>query len=120
MSYENWKITKSELEAKQEEYSAVAEWCNKNQTHHIEEIGDEYCVVANPVPTVEEQNERIRQTRARLYSELVDPLHAEKQRKVVMGVWTEADEANYTAEVTRLTEQIQTENPYIDNVEVLH
>lgn len=117
MSYENWKIAKSELEAKQDEYSAVAEWCNQNQTHHIEEIGDEYCVVVNPVPTVEERNEIIKQTRASLYKTLIDPLHAEKQRKVVMGVWTETDEANYTAEVTRLTEKIQTENPYIETVD---
>lgn len=71
-------------------------------------------------PTVEEQNEIIRQTRAGLYSQLVDPLHAEKQRKVVLGTWTEEMEAEYVAKVKQLTEQIQTENPYIDNVEVLH
>lgn len=60
------------------------------------------------------KNAAIKQVRATQYAELIDPLHAEKQRKVVMGVWTEVDEANYTAEVTRLTEQIQTENPYIE------
>lgn len=73
-----------------------------------------------PEPTIEEQNEQIRQRRAYLYSSLVDPLHAERQRKVVLGTWTEEMEAEYVAKVKELTEQIQTENPYIDNVEVLH
>jgi hypothetical protein len=113
MSYENWKIAKSELEEKQEEYSAVAEWCNESGAYHIEEIGDEYCVVANPLPTVEEQNEAIKQTRANLYSSLIDPLHAEKQRKVVLGTWTEADEAEYIKQVKALTAKIQEENPYL-------
>lgn len=117
MNYETWKIAKSELEEKQEEYSAVAEWCNESQTHHIEEIDDEYCVVANPVPTVEEQNEAIKQARASQYATLIDPLHAEKQRKVVLGTWTEEMEAEYVAKVKALTEQIQTENPYIETVD---
>lgn len=114
MNYETWKTAKSELEEKQDEYSAVAEWCNQNQTHHIEEIGDEYCVVANPVPTVEERNEIIKQTRASLYKTLIDPLHAEKQRKVVLGEWSETDEAEYVAKVKELTEKIQEENPYVE------
>lgn len=66
-----------------------------------------------PVPTIEEQNEAIRQTRASLYASLVDPLHAEKQRKVVLGTWTEEMEAEYVAKVQDLTAQIQTENPYV-------
>ena len=57
MSYENWKIAKSELQDKAEEYSKVAEWCNESGQYHIEEIGDEYCVVANPEPTTEEINQ---------------------------------------------------------------
>jgi hypothetical protein len=65
-------------------------------------------------PTVEEKNEQIRQTRAYLYSSQIDPLHAERQRKVVLGTWTEEMEAEYVAEVKRLTEKIQTENPYIE------
>lgn len=66
-----------------------------------------------PEPTVEEQNELIRQRRAYLYSSLIDPLHAERQRKVVLETWTEADEAEYVTEVKRLTQIIQTDNPYI-------
>ena len=68
-------------------------------------------------PTIEEKNEIIRQTRASLYAQLIDPLHAEKQRKVVLGTWTEEMEAEYVAKVKQLTEQIQTENPYIETVD---
>ena len=60
---ENWKIAKSELESKQEEYLMVAEWCNTNQTHHIEEINDEYCVVKNPEKSVEELQANVRAKR---------------------------------------------------------
>lgn len=66
------------------------------------------------------KNESIKQARATQYATLIDTLHAEKQRKVVLGTWTEEMEVEYVAKVKELTEQIQTENPYIDNVEVLH
>lgn len=69
-----------------------------------------------PVPTIEEQNEQIRQTRAGLYANLIDPLHAEKQRKVVLGTWTEEMEAEYVAKVQELTAQIQAENPYVQEI----
>lgn len=52
--YKNWKIKTSELDEKQEEYTAVANWCNEGQEYHIEEVGDEYQVVKNPEPTQEE------------------------------------------------------------------
>ena len=70
-----------------------------------------------PEPTVEEKNEQIRQRRAYLYSSLVDPLHAERQRKVVLGTWTEEMESEYVAKVKELTEQIQMDNPYIETVD---
>ncbi len=95
---------------------AAAIWCNQNDAH-IERIdGDgerEYIIVENAKPTVEEQNEQIRQTRADLYSQLIDPLHAERQRKVVLGTWTDEMETAYVAKVKELTEQIQSENPYV-------
>lgn len=59
MDYKNWKILKSELEEKQEEYSEVADWCNHNG-YHIEEQGEYYAVVINapiPEPTLEERVE---------------------------------------------------------------
>jgi hypothetical protein len=67
-----------------------------------------------PEPTIEEKNEAIKQTRANLYAELIDPLHAERQRKVVLETWTEADEAEYVEQVKALTAKIQEENPYIE------
>lgn len=67
-----------------------------------------------PEPTIEEKNEQIRQTRAYLYSSQIDPLHAERQRKVVLGTWTEADEAEYVEQVKALTVKIQEENPYAE------
>lgn len=67
-----------------------------------------------PEPTIEEKNEAIRQTRASLYAELIDPLHAQKQRKVVLGEWSEIDEAEYVAKVKELTAKIQEENPYVE------
>lgn len=67
------------------------------------------------IPTIEEQNELIRQRRAYLYSSLIDPLHAERQRKVVLGIWTEEMEMEYVEQVKILTEQIQSENLYIES-----
>lgn len=52
--YENWKILKSEIDEKADEYSNVAEWCNENQEYHIEDTGDYYAVVKNPEPTEED------------------------------------------------------------------
>ena len=67
-----------------------------------------------PEPTIEEKNEAIKQTRASLYAQLIDPLHAQKQRKVVLGEWSETDEAEYVAKVKELTAKIQEENPYVE------
>ena len=100
------------------EYKAFANWNNAN--------GGKFNVVPNgngtytiheivvPEPTIEEKNEAIRQTRAKLYAELVDPLHAQKQRKVILEEWTETDEAEYVAKVKKLTANIQEENPYVE------
>lgn len=51
--YENWKILKSELEEKQDEYSKVADWCNENG-YTIEDDGTYYKVVKLPEPTAAE------------------------------------------------------------------
>lgn len=55
--YENWKIAKSELEEKAEEYAEVAEWCNSSGAYTIIEDGDVYKVV--PVVVPEEQPEAV-------------------------------------------------------------
>lgn len=50
--YTKWTMQKSELN--DEEYSQVAEWCNENQTHTIEDMGEYYAVVKIPEPSEEE------------------------------------------------------------------
>lgn len=112
MYYDGQIITKAE-------HIAFANWNNVNGGKFISEpAGDgTYKIVAipePPEPTPAEKNEAIRQTRAGLYAQLIDPLHAQKQRKVVLGEWTEADEAEYVAKVKELTAKIQEENPYIE------
>ena len=82
--YENWKILKSEIDEKQEEYSNVAEWCNNGGEYHIELYIDEddiewYRTVKNPEPlppTKEEQE----QNRANAYQQEVDPITSHIQR----------------------------------------
>lgn len=100
------------------EYKAFANWNNAN--------GNKFEIFANgngtykiveivvPEPTIEEKNEAIRQTRANLYAELIDPLHSQKQRKTVLGEWTEELEAEYVEQVKTLTAKIQEENPYVE------
>ena len=104
-----------------EEHVEFANWTNTNGgKFYTEPNGDGTYTVREVVvvePTIEEQNEAIKQTRANQYATLIDPLHAEKQRKVVLGTWTEEMEAEYVAKVKELTEQIQTENPYIETVD---
>lgn len=69
------------------------------------------------VPTIEEQNEVICQIRKRQYALLIDPLHARKLRKEILGTWGEADEAEYVAEVQRLSAEIEAKNPYLTDEE---
>lgn len=67
MSYENWKILKTELPEKQDEYSEVAQWCNEGGEYHIEEQDQYYAVVKNPEPTPEEVKQaRIMELKAEL------------------------------------------------------
>ena len=111
MYYDGQIITKSE-------YKAFANWNNANGgKFNIEPLDDgtyKITEIVIPEPTIEEKNEAIRQTRAGLYAELTDPLHAQKQRKVVLGEWTEEMEAEYVAQVKVLTAKIQEENPYVE------
>lgn len=99
-----------------EEHIAFANWNNVNGgKFRSESLGNgtyKIVEIIVPEPTIEEKNEAIRQTRAKLYAELIDPLHAQKQRKVVLGEWSEEMEAEYVAQVKELTAKIQAENPY--------
>lgn len=91
---------------------AIAEYADSD----IEKAytGEYYLAGFAPQQPVEEKNEVIRKTRASLYTELIDPLHAEKQRKTVLGEWTEDLETEYVAQVKVLTAKIQEENPYVE------
>ena len=66
-----------------------------------------------PVQPISEQNDDIRSKREQLYSTQIDPLHARKARKVILNDWSEADEAEYVAEVARISKEIEDENPYM-------
>ena len=68
------------------EHIAFANWNNVNGGKFISEpAGDgTYKIVAipePPEPTPAEKNEAIRQTRAGLYAQLIDPLHAQNNAK---------------------------------------
>lgn len=76
--------------------------------------GEYYLAGFAPQQSVEEKNEQIRQTRAALYTEHVDPLHAQKAKDIIMGEWSDEKEQEYIAKVKELTIKIRNENPYIE------
>lgn len=61
-----------------------------------------------PAPTHEE----ISDLREQAYTKEIDILHARKMRKTVLGTWTAEDEANYVADVKRLSEDVANRYPY--------
>jgi len=86
-------------------------WANANQAY-IEKIdGNRYEIKAippAPAPTKEEQE----QARANAYASEIDPLHARKARKTILGEWTDEDEAEYVAKVKELSASIVARYPY--------
>ena len=56
--------------------------------------------------------EEISALREQAYIKEVDVLHAKKDRKTILGTWTEEDEVNYIAEVKRRSEDIANRYPY--------
>jgi hypothetical protein len=124
--YENWKIKKSELDEYIEEYTQVAQWCNKNE-YHIELYIDEndiewYGTVKNPEPlppTKEEQE----QNRARTYQQEVDPITSHIQRLRDMEQTEEiiAEINQLIVERDAKVEEIKARYPYpVDNSENLN
>lgn len=77
--YSDWKILKTELDEKQEEYSEVAEWCNESGEYHIGEDEEYYKVVKNPEPLPPTEEEQ-RQKREQAYTKEVDPITCHIQR----------------------------------------
>lgn len=61
-----------------------------------------------PAPTHEE----ISDLREQAYIKEIDTLHAQRQRKTILGTWTEEDEANYIAEVKARSEDIANRYQY--------
>lgn len=115
--YENWKIKKSEIEEKREEYSAVAGWCNESFLYHIEEIGDEYCVVKNPEPLPPTRSE-VEAIRRSLYIAQKDPLTCQ-----IESLKDEEQTPEIVAEIEALkveragiVAKIKEDNPYPDEV----
>lgn len=89
----------------------AAVWCNANNAY-IEVIGDHRyeikAIPPAPAPTKEEQEK----ARANAYASEIDPLHARKARKTILGEWTEEDEAEYVAKVKELSAEIAERYPY--------
>lgn len=56
--YSNWKILKSELDEKADEYTEVAEWCNQGQEYTIVSDEQYYKVEKLPEPTEDELRQR--------------------------------------------------------------
>ena len=100
-----------------QEHIAFANWNNANGGKFLSEsLGNgtyKIVEIIVPEPTIDEQNAVISDKRASEYARLIDPLHAEKARKTVLGEWTEELESEYVAQVKALTKQIQDENPYV-------
>lgn len=114
--YKDWKILKTEIDEKTEEYSQVAEWCNENQEYHIELYIDEnevewYKTVKNPEPTPPTKEE-IKQMRINYRRNHIDDQTAERSRKIANSSWTDEDEQAYLELDAEVTVYIEEHYPY--------
>ena len=83
---------------------------NHQSGYEIQETDEALLAIYNePLPPTEEEQ---RENRARAYKEEVDPLHSRKQRKTILGEWTEDDEREYILKVKELSDKIVEEYPY--------
>lgn len=89
----------------------AAIWCNSHNAY-IEDLGNKRYEIKEvppaPAPTKEEQE----QARANAYASEIDPLHARKARKTILGEWTEEDETEYVEKVKALSAEIEERYPY--------
>ena len=111
--YTNWKILKSDLDEKQEEYTTVAEWCNESGQYTIEDDGTYYKVVAIPEPTPP-TDEEIRQMREKAYEAEVDPItaHIQRLRDMEQTEEVKAEIAELIAERDTKVQEIKERYPY--------
>lgn len=92
--------------------------CEGEYTFEFEEKTDKIIEVAKYHRYSDEVlNEKIRQNRLNAYRNNTDQLTLRKLRKQAIGAWTEADEAEYVEMVKKMSSDINTGNPYIDNKE---
>ena len=101
-----------------DKYAEAYDYVTKNncKIEEIEPEGDtrRYQIVEIPQPTVEERNDAIRATREDLYIKTVDVLHAQRQKDIIIGEWSEEKEAEYIAKVKERVAKIKEENPYVE------
>lgn len=112
MSFENWKILKSDLEEKQKEYSEVAAWCNANG-YHIKDDGTYYKVVKNPQQTEEEKTELMRTIRNLYLTKYVDPYVSNPLRWADMSEQEQQNIIDYRLYLLNIPEQ-----PEFPNIEI--
>lgn len=95
-----------------QEHKDFANWTNSHGNKFYDEPNGDgtYTVRAESerVPTKEEQE----QNRRIAYTNEIDPLHARKFRKSILGEWTEEDEAEYIEQVKVLSAKIEERYPY--------
>ena len=108
--YENWKILKTELNEKLDEYSQVAQWCNENR-YTIADDGTYYKTVKLPDP-LPPTYEEIKQMRINYRREHIDDQTAERSRKMANNTWTDEDEQAYLALDAEVTAYIEEHYPY--------
>ena len=112
------KITDNLISAftEDEDVAKSLNWTITKETNDVEQAYNGYWYLKGyaPVQPISEQNDAIRAKREQLYSSQIDPLHARKARKVILNDWSEANEAEYVAEVARISKEIEDENPYMD------
>lgn len=90
---------------------SAAVWCNSHNAF-IDEIADrvyEIKEVPEPAAPTKEEQEAARKA---AYGAEIDPLHARKMRKQILGEWNEEEELAYLAEVKRLSAEIEERYPY--------
>jgi hypothetical protein len=93
-----------------ENYTDGAIWCKENNAT-IQKIDSEYviCTVPEqPAPTYEE----VKEIRASLYRNEVDPLMAEYTRKKTFNLFEEGEEEALLVEIESKVEEIKNSNPY--------
>lgn len=108
MEYYDGQILKNS-----QEHKDFANWTNSHGNKFSDTANGDgtytvYAIPPAPAPTKEEQE----LARKAAYTAEIDPLHARKMRKTILGEWTEEDEAEYVAQVKALSAEIVERYPY--------